>query len=177
MGKTNLHCLYACLNGTQTCDCEPPFHCITISNEEKNSEGRKRWMENINRKIRKEKVWTPRNLIILELGTLLVHVTLIYYQVNTLFRENSRLDDICLFLLFSVAISGLHIIKYVSHKRDMSRFALKCENCDFCEKSQKSQNSERLEKPSPPKVLLILRFKRFLRKLRKRRKIAKIAEH
>ena len=60
MGKTNLHCLHACLNGTQTCDCERPFRCVSISRGEKDSEQRKRWMENINRIIGKEKVLTRK---------------------------------------------------------------------------------------------------------------------
>ena len=53
--------LHACLNGTHTCDCEPPFKLFPFPTEKKDSEGRRRWTENIKREIRKGKVWTPKN--------------------------------------------------------------------------------------------------------------------
>ena len=53
--------VHACLNGTHTCDCEPPFKLFPFPTEKKDSEGRRRWTENIKREIRKGKVWTPKN--------------------------------------------------------------------------------------------------------------------
>ena len=53
--------LHACLNGTHTCDCEPPFKLFAFPTEKKDSEGRRRWKENIKREKTKEKVWTPKN--------------------------------------------------------------------------------------------------------------------
>ncbi|CAH3129618.1 unnamed protein product, partial [Porites lobata] len=47
--------------GTHTCDCEPPFKLFPFPTEKKDSEGRRRWTENIKREIRKGKVWTPKN--------------------------------------------------------------------------------------------------------------------
>ena len=52
---------HACLNETHTCDCEPPFKLFPFPTEKKDSEGRRRWTENIKREIRKGKVWTPKN--------------------------------------------------------------------------------------------------------------------
>ena len=51
--------VHECLNGTQTCDCEPPFKLFPFPTEKKDSKGRKRWTENIKREIRKGKLWTP----------------------------------------------------------------------------------------------------------------------
>ena len=53
--------LHACLKGTYTCDCEPPFKLFPFPKEKKDSEGRRRWTENIKREIRKGNVWTPKN--------------------------------------------------------------------------------------------------------------------
>ena len=53
--------VHACLNGTHTCDCEPPFKLFPFPTEKKDSERRRRWAENIKREIRKGKVWTPKN--------------------------------------------------------------------------------------------------------------------
>ena len=53
--------LHACLNGTHTCDCEPPFKLFAFPTEKKDSEGRRRWKENIKREKTKGKVWTPKN--------------------------------------------------------------------------------------------------------------------
>ena len=53
--------VHACLNGTHTCDCEPPFKLFPFPTEKKDSEGRRRWKENIKREKRKGKVWTPKN--------------------------------------------------------------------------------------------------------------------
>ena len=53
--------VHACLNGTHTCDCEPPFKLFPFPTEKKDSEGRRRWKENIKREIRKGKLWTPKN--------------------------------------------------------------------------------------------------------------------
>ena len=53
--------VHACLNGTHTCDCEPPFKLFPFPTEKKDSEGRRRWTENIKREIRKGKLRTPNN--------------------------------------------------------------------------------------------------------------------
>ena len=53
--------LHACLNGTHTCDCEPPFKLFPFPTEKKDSEGKGRWTENIKREIRKGKAWTRKN--------------------------------------------------------------------------------------------------------------------
>ena len=53
--------VHACLKRTHTCDCEPPFNLFPFPTEKKDSEGRRRWMGNIKREIRKGKVWTPKN--------------------------------------------------------------------------------------------------------------------
>ena len=53
--------VHACLNGTRTCDCMPPFKLFSFPTEKKDSEGTRRWTENIKRKIRKGKLWTPKN--------------------------------------------------------------------------------------------------------------------
>ncbi|KAK2564482.1 hypothetical protein P5673_011924 [Acropora cervicornis] len=53
--------LHACLKGTYTCDCEPPFKLFPFPKEKKDREGRRRWTENIKREIRKGNVWTPKN--------------------------------------------------------------------------------------------------------------------
>ena len=39
--------LHACLNGTHTCECEPPFKLFPFPTEKKGSEGRRRWTGNI----------------------------------------------------------------------------------------------------------------------------------
>ena len=39
--------LHACLNGTHTCECEPPFKLFPFPTEKKGSKGRRRWTENI----------------------------------------------------------------------------------------------------------------------------------
>ena len=53
--------VHACLNGTNTCKCEPPFKLFPFPMEKKDSEGRRGWTENIKREIRKGNDWTPKN--------------------------------------------------------------------------------------------------------------------
>ena len=54
--------VHACLNGTRTYDCKPPFMLFPFPTEKKDSEGRRRWTENIKREIRREKFGLQRIL-------------------------------------------------------------------------------------------------------------------
>lgn len=52
--------VHGCLNGTETCDCEPPFKLFPFPTEKKNKEGRKRWADNVHRDVKKGTPWTPK---------------------------------------------------------------------------------------------------------------------
>lgn len=52
--------VHGCLHGTETCNCEPPFKLFSFPTELKDSAGRKRWKDNVNREIRRGKLWKPK---------------------------------------------------------------------------------------------------------------------
>ncbi len=53
--------LHKCLNGTDKCDCQPPFKLLTFPTEKKNPDARKEWIRLVNRTDTKtRKIWEPK---------------------------------------------------------------------------------------------------------------------